>query len=87
MQSQITQYIYTLLHYIFDSKSLTDLLQSNMQQFSFAIKLFHTKVAEKPFNHLTWLVVSKSFIAVTLSASSYISLSVGSMHKHFNPHN
>lgn len=87
LQSQITQYIYTLLHCIFDSKSLTDLIQSNMQQFSFAIKLIHNKVTEKPFNHLTWLVASESFIAVTLRASSYISLSFGSMHKHFNPHN
>jgi len=40
MQSQITQNIYTLLYCIFDSKSLTDIVQSksNMQQFSLCYK-------------------------------------------------
>lgn len=62
-------------------------IKASCNSFPFDIKLFHTKVPEKPFNHLTWLVARDSFIAVTLKAWSYISLSLCPMHKHCNPHN
>jgi len=88
LQSQITQYIYTLLHYMIQNLFLIlHKVKVTCNSFPFALKLFHTKEVEKPFNHLTWLVARESFIAVTLRASSYISVSFGSMHKHCNPHN
>ena len=51
LQSQITQYIYTLLHYTFDSKSLPDLVQSksNMQQFSLCFKTLSHLGGRKAF--------------------------------------